>query len=119
MKKTFRNFLLASVALLAIGGIVSCKKGEKSETSSKKSDKVEWSDIVVEKAPFTKGVNLTLWFEAWNPGVPNLRLYDKADFENIKALGCDVIRLPIHFDMFIEDKAASHEHKNHYYDEVN
>lgn len=54
-------------------------------------------------APFTKGFNLCSWFEIWSPGIPNLGLYDKTTFENIKELGCDVIRVPIHFEMFIED----------------
>ncbi len=53
------------------------------------------------KAPFTKGVNLTLWFETWSPGIPNLKLYDKSDFEHLKAMGVDVVRIPVHFDMFI------------------
>lgn len=53
------------------------------------------------KAPFTKGVNLTLWFETWSPGIPNLKYYDKSDFEHLKAMGVDVVRIPIHFDMFI------------------
>lgn len=56
------------------------------------------------KAPFTKGVNLTGWFEMWSPGVPNLELYHKSDFEDLQKLGCDVIRLPIHFDMFVVDQ---------------
>lgn len=56
------------------------------------------------KAPFTKGVNLTTWFEIWSPGIPNLRKYDRSDFEHIKELGCDVIRLPIHFAMFYDEK---------------
>lgn len=106
MKKSLKVLFLSSMILLTASAIVSCKKsdGTAAESSSKKEPKVEWSDKVLEKAPFTKGVNLTLWFEAWNPGVPNLRLYDKSDFENVKSLGCDVIRLPIHFDMFVENK---------------
>lgn len=103
MKRSIRNLVLAAMVVFTIAGMISCKKSDKA-ASSKKEKKVEWSDKVLEKAPFTKGVNLTLWFESWTPGVPNLRLYDKSDFENVKALGCDVIRLPIHFDMFIEDK---------------
>ncbi|MCQ2591148.1 MAG: glycoside hydrolase family 5 protein [Treponema sp.] len=54
------------------------------------------------QAPFTKGVNLSKWFEIWEPGIPNLRVYDKSDFEHLKELGCDVIRVPIHFSMFLD-----------------
>lgn len=104
MKRSIRNLVLAAMVVFTVAGMISCKKSDDKKASSKADKKFEWSDKVLEKAPFTKGVNLTLWFEAWNPGVPNLRLYDKSDFENIKALGCDVIRLPIHFDMFLEDK---------------
>lgn len=56
------------------------------------------------KAPFSKGVNLTMWFESWSKGIPNLRLYDEKDFADLAELGVDVVRLPIHFDMFIEDE---------------
>lgn len=104
MKKSLRNLFLSSMILTTVFAAVSCNKSEGTSESQNSNKKVEWSDKVLEKTPFTKGVNFTLWFEAWNPGVPNLRLYDKSDFENVKSLGCDVIRLPIHFDMFVEDK---------------
>lgn len=55
------------------------------------------------KASFHKGVNLTRWFEQWTPGIPNLNLYTKTDFEHLKAMGCDVIRVPIHFENLVED----------------
>jgi len=48
--------------------------------------------------PFTKGVNMTSWFELWSPGVGNLKRYDKSDLINLQSLGVDVIRLPIHFE---------------------
>ena len=35
----------------------------------------------LEQAPFTKGVNLTRWFENWTPTLPNLRRYSKQDFD--------------------------------------
>lgn len=50
------------------------------------------------QAPFHQGVNMTIWFESWSKGTCNLNYYDKTDLENVKALGADVIRLPIHFD---------------------
>ena len=46
-------------------------------------------------APFTKGVNLTNWFQANSPTEIHFTKYTKKDFENIKSLGADVIRLPI------------------------
>lgn len=57
------------------------------------------------KAPFKHGVNLTMWFESWSKSLPNLNLYTEEDFANMAELGIDIIRLPIHFDMF-EDEAT-------------
>src|SRR5690554_3019824 len=45
--------------------------------------------------PFQRGINLTNWFQARSPGAIQFGKYGKKDFENIKSLGCDVIRLPI------------------------
>ncbi len=47
------------------------------------------------QVPFTKGVNLTGWFQASSPKQIQFTKYSKKDFERIKSLGCDVIRLPI------------------------
>jgi len=45
--------------------------------------------------PFTKGVNLTGWFGASNTKSVPFTKFTKQDLQNIKSLGCDVIRLPI------------------------
>jgi endoglucanase len=47
------------------------------------------------KTPFTRGVNLTGWFQADSPQQIQFTKYSKEDFEQIKSLNCDVIRLPI------------------------
>jgi endoglucanase len=47
------------------------------------------------QTPFSKGVNLTEWFQTSGPKQIQFTKYTKKDFENIKRLGCDVIRLPI------------------------
>lgn len=47
------------------------------------------------QVPFTKGVNLTTWFQASSPRQIQFSKYTKKDFQNIQSLGCDVIRLPI------------------------
>src|SRR5665647_291236 len=47
------------------------------------------------QAPFSRGVNLTGWFQTSNPRQIQFSKYSKKDFENIKSLGCDAIRLPI------------------------
>ena len=49
-------------------------------------------------APFTKGVNFTNWLEYRPAEEINADMFTRADFVNAQALGCDVIRLPIHFE---------------------
>ena len=45
--------------------------------------------------PFIKGVNLTGWFGASSARSVPFSKFAKKDLQNIKSLGCDVIRLPI------------------------
>lgn len=47
------------------------------------------------QAPFSRGVNLTSWFQVDNPGQIQFTRFTKQDIINIKSLGCDVIRLPV------------------------
>lgn len=54
-----------------------------------------FSSIIAQENPFNKGVNLTGWFQANSPTEIHFTKYTKQDFENIKSLGVDVIRLPI------------------------
>lgn len=49
-------------------------------------------------APFTKGVNFTNWLEYRPAEEVNENYIVREDFVNAKKLGCDVIRLPIHFE---------------------
>src|ERR1035437_5558020 len=44
---------------------------------------------------FNRGVNLTGWFQTSNARQIQFTKYTKEDFQNIKSLGCDVVRLPI------------------------
>lgn len=44
---------------------------------------------------FNRGVNLTGWFQTTSAQQIQFTKYTKKDFQNIKSLGCDVIRLPI------------------------
>lgn len=57
--------------------------------------------------PFTKGVNLLDYFELWEykqDFLPYVNRYDEDDFECMKNMGVDVIRLPVHFDLLMEPK---------------
>lgn len=52
---------------------------------------------VNKELPFSKGINLPQWLE-YNRS--NTMLYGKKDFENIKAMGVEVIRLPVWFEIW-------------------
>jgi len=54
-----------------------------------------FSNIAAQENPFNKGINLTGWFQTNSPTEIHFTKYTKQDFENIKSLGVDVIRLPI------------------------
>ena len=53
------------------------------------------SHSLLAQVPFHKGVNITNWFQAPSASQIQFSKFTKKDFENIKSLGCDVIRLPI------------------------
>ena len=47
------------------------------------------------QTPFSRGVNLSSWFQAGSPGEIQFTKFTKKDLADIKSLGCNVIRLPI------------------------
>lgn len=47
------------------------------------------------QAPFKRGVNLTNWFQTQGAAKIQFSKYNRKDFENIRSLGCDIIRLPV------------------------
>ena len=51
--------------------------------------------LPAQSTPFSRGVNLTGWFQADSVGKIRFDRYSKKDFEQIQSLSCDVIRLPI------------------------
>jgi endoglucanase len=53
------------------------------------------SIVASSQVPFSRGVNLTGWFQADSPGQIQFTKFTKQDIVNIKSLGCDVIRLPV------------------------
>jgi len=53
-----------------------------------------YAAAVSAQTPFNRGINLTGWFQVGSPGQIQFTKYTKHDLENIKGLGCDVIRLP-------------------------
>jgi len=58
------------------------------------------SAIAAVAAPvvFHKGVNLTGWLQGADVGSVVPGAYTEQDFRDIRALGCDVVRLPINLN---------------------
>ncbi len=56
--------------------------------------------------PFSKGVNMPMFFENWNKGriLPDLNRYTEADFVCLKSMGVDIIRLPINCDVLTDEE---------------
>lgn len=54
------------------------------------------------QVPFHRGVNLTGWFQARDARHIQFERFSKKDFQDIKSLGCDVIRLPINMHSMTE-----------------
>ncbi len=50
--------------------------------------------------PFTKGLNLSGWLEDLGRGNSRSLMFNRQDFEDIKSLGVEVIRIPIYFEEF-------------------
>lgn len=55
-------------------------------------------------APFEKGVNFTEWLEFRPAEQIDENYFTKKDFENAKSIGCDVIRLPMHFEKICHEE---------------
>jgi len=53
------------------------------------------ASLSAQEIPFSRGINLTGWFQAGSAQQVQFTRYTKKDFEQIKSLGCDVVRLPI------------------------
>lgn len=51
--------------------------------------------ILSQQNKFNRGVNVTSWFQSSSAMQIQFGKYDKQDFEQIKSLGVDVVRLPI------------------------
>ncbi|MBX2894208.1 MAG: cellulase family glycosylhydrolase [Cyclobacteriaceae bacterium] len=57
---------------------------------------------------FNRGVNLTNWFQAGSAREIQFSTFTRKDFEQIKSLGCDVIRLPINLH-FMSNGAPAYQ----------
>lgn len=54
--------------------------------------------------PFTKGLNLSGWLEPFGVSNATSTYYGKSDFEDIKSLGVEIVRIPIHFEEWSSGK---------------
>lgn len=57
--------------------------------------------VALKKIPFTKGLNLSDWFNVSEAYWFNPDTYTEKDFDQLKSLGIDVVRLPINFPIFM------------------
>ena len=58
--------------------------------------------LLAQKTPFSRGVNLTQWFQVNGPREIQFTQFTRKDFEQIKSLGADAIRLPINLHAMTE-----------------
>ncbi len=63
--------------------------------------------IQAQEVPFSKGVNLTQWFQEPSARQIQFSKFTREDIEEIQSLGCDVIRLPINLH-FMTDGAPDY-----------
>lgn len=54
--------------------------------------------------PFEKGVNFTNWLEYRSAEQIDANHFTRQDFANARKMGCDVIRLPIHFEKICKEE---------------
>jgi len=54
-----------------------------------------FSYVNAQQVPFTRGVNVTEWFQVDNVNQLQFAKYTQKDFEELKSLGVNVVRLPI------------------------
>lgn len=50
--------------------------------------------------PFHKGVNLSNWLEPWYGLSVSSNFFGRQDFEDMKSIGIEIVRVPIHFEAF-------------------
>jgi endoglucanase len=55
------------------------------------------TNLLFSQSNFTKGINLTNWFQSQSAYQIDFSKFSKEDFVYLKSIGCSVIRLPIYF----------------------
>ena len=100
--KTRKTFLLASTASLLL--LAACTEPVVPEPEPEPTP----TDSIPEEAfgpltelPFSKGLNLSDWFNVSDAYWFEPELYQDKDFDQLQSLGIDVLRLPINFPAFM------------------
>ena len=62
--------------------------------------------VPLKSIPFSKGLNLSDWFNVSEAYWFNPDVYTENDFDQLKSLGIDVVRLPINFPIFMGQAPA-------------
>ena len=62
--------------------------------------------VPLKSIPFSKGLNLSDWFNVSEAYWFNTDVYTENDFDQLKSLGIDVVRLPINFPIFMGQAPA-------------
>ena len=78
------------IALVLLFAAATCLFAAK----TKEAPKVEVS------MPFSKGLNLSCWLSDYGSGNTYSELFGRQDFEDIKSLGVEILRLPVYFEEF-------------------
>lgn len=101
MKKVF---LAVAVAMFSLLCACSDKKDEPKgpDTPDTPDQPGEETIEPLKKVPFTKGLNIDDWLNVDEYHWFNPDTYTEKDFDNLKSLGIDVLRLPLNFPVFME-----------------
>lgn len=90
-----KNYLLILCAYFIL--FCSCYACSDSNNDENKTDNGKEEQEKPLEIKFSKGVNLSDWFLANSDSEIYKNVYSKQDFENIKSLGIDAVRLPVRF----------------------
>ncbi|MBP5402098.1 MAG: glycoside hydrolase family 5 protein [Treponema sp.] len=95
MKKIKCIFLAFAILVLGMSAIIAQEKNDGKEIPR-----------VNVTMPFSKGLNLSNWLELHRREYSNIEseFFGKQDFIDIKSLGVEIIRIPIHFEEMSSDK---------------
>ena len=72
--------------------------------AQKSSDRQQNVSKVEKTMPYTKGLNLSGWLEAYGNSNASSERFGRQDFEDIKSLGVEIVRVPVWFEEYSSGK---------------